>query len=306
MAWSNNAEPIYAFHINRVEPLYVPGLSNVTGPFRYEFFVGSLKGHDTPNSPWVHMEKISFKPNQDLELGFARTVIWGGKGHVPITIGTFLRSFFSVAGVQPNVKVSRDDPGARFSTFDISYRAPWKSHLFMVYADSLVHDNVFPVSNPRRAAVRSGLLITRLPGLSHVDLRAEGVYTDVNDSGSVNGSFLLYEFVQRNGYTNRNYLLGDAIGRENKGGNAWLTWHTRPGEELQIAFRTVKAAKDFIPGGTTQQTFGINSIFRPTRDLELRTTLQGEIWRAPLVQSGLQHSVSATVQVTYFPGRVRR
>ncbi len=54
MLWSTNAEPIYAFEINRVEPLYIPLLSRITGPFRYEFVVGSLKGHTDPNSPWIH------------------------------------------------------------------------------------------------------------------------------------------------------------------------------------------------------------------------------------------------------------
>jgi hypothetical protein len=57
--WSNNAENIYSFQIDRIEPLRVPLLSRVTGPFRYKFFVGSLKGHTTPNSPWIHVEKIS-------------------------------------------------------------------------------------------------------------------------------------------------------------------------------------------------------------------------------------------------------
>ena len=37
MAYSNNAENIYSFRINRIEPLHVPGLSYITGPFRYEF-----------------------------------------------------------------------------------------------------------------------------------------------------------------------------------------------------------------------------------------------------------------------------
>jgi hypothetical protein len=40
MAFSNNAQTNYAFHINRVEPLRIPLLSSVTGPFRYEFLVG--------------------------------------------------------------------------------------------------------------------------------------------------------------------------------------------------------------------------------------------------------------------------
>ncbi len=63
----------------------IPWLSYITSPFRYEFLVGSLKGHVAPNSPWIHIEKVSFKPTENLEFGFERTVIWGGKDHVPIT-----------------------------------------------------------------------------------------------------------------------------------------------------------------------------------------------------------------------------
>ena len=47
-AYSNNAENIYAFHIDRIEPLHVPGLSRFTGPFRYEFLIGPLRGHIYP------------------------------------------------------------------------------------------------------------------------------------------------------------------------------------------------------------------------------------------------------------------
>ena len=43
MAYSNNAENIYSFRINRIEPLHIPGLSALTGPFRYEFIVGPLE-----------------------------------------------------------------------------------------------------------------------------------------------------------------------------------------------------------------------------------------------------------------------
>jgi Capsule assembly protein Wzi len=121
-AWSNNAENIYAFQIDRVEPLYVPLLSELTGPFRYQFFVGSLKGHTDPRDPWVHVEKISFKPTVNLEMGFERATIWGGGGHAPITIHTFLHSFFSFQNTSAAEKLGRDDPGARFGTFDFSYR----------------------------------------------------------------------------------------------------------------------------------------------------------------------------------------
>ena len=125
MSYSNNAENIYSFRINRIEPLDVPLLSRITGPFRYEFLVGPLKGHTYPIDPWVHVEKVSFRPTQNVEFGFERTVIWGGKDHEPITIKSFLRSFFSFSAPDAAVKDSSRDPGARFGAFDFSYRLPF-------------------------------------------------------------------------------------------------------------------------------------------------------------------------------------
>ncbi len=87
--YSNNAENMYAFQIDRTEPLYIPLISRLAGPFRYDFFVGSLKGHSAPNDPWMHLEKINFKPTANVEFGFERTVIWGGKGHGCVTNGVF-------------------------------------------------------------------------------------------------------------------------------------------------------------------------------------------------------------------------
>ena len=156
MLWSNNAEDIYDFEINRIEPLRIPFLSRLTGPFRYDFFVGSLKGHTYPNDPWVHMEKISFKPTRDLEFGFDRLTIWGGKGHEPITLHTFLHSFFSFQNVTGAEKQSANDPGARFGTFDFSYRLPFLRRWVTLYTDSLVHDDVSPISAPRRSGMAFG------------------------------------------------------------------------------------------------------------------------------------------------------
>ena len=301
MAWSNNAENIYNFRVNRIEPLYIPGLSRVTGLFRYDFFVGSLKGHNAPNSPWIHAEKLSFKPTPDLEFGFERTVIWGGEGHVPITIHTFLRSFFSAAGVPPSVKQSREDPGARFSTFDFNWRIPWQHHLVTIYTDSLVHDNVFPISNPGRAGIRPGIFFSRLPHLPRTDFRVEATSTDPPDVNSRNGTFLYQEFIQQQGYTNRGQIIGDWIGREGKGGQAWLSWHARPDRSLQIEYRYAKAEKDFIPSGTTQHVIALNSLFRLSHNFEVRATSEGQVWRAPLIAAGTQRNFIATLQLQYFP-----
>jgi Capsule assembly protein Wzi len=315
MGWSNNAQDIYSFRINRVEPLYIPGLSRYVGLFRYDFMVGILQGHQFPSDPWIHMEKVSMKVVPDLEIGFMRSVIWGGHGqycapppaapdsatcNVPITIGTFLRSFFSLTAPQPDVKFSRQNPGARFSTFDLTWRTPWDNHLVTLYMDSFAHDNVFPISNLGRSGLRPGVYIARLPGLPRVDFRAEGFTTNVHDPESNNGRLLMWENVQVQGYTNKGYILGDWIGRESTGGQAWLTWHLRPDQQVQLQYRQAKAADDFIPGGTTQNDLSADFVLRPLRNLELKANVQGELWKAPLIAQGQQHSVIGTIQLTYF------
>ncbi len=300
MLWGNNAENTYNFEIDRIEPFRVPGLSRLTGPFRYDFFVGSLKGHTYPNDPWVHVEKISFKPTRDLEFGFDRQVVWGGKGHEPITIHTFLRSFFSLSGVSQAQKTSPDDPGARFGTFDFSYRLPFLSHWVTLYTDSLVHDDVSPVSAPRRAGFHPGIYLARFPGFEHLDLRLEGASTDTASASLQSGQFLYYEYIQRQGPTNKGFLVGDWVGRQGKGGQAWLTYHLSPQEEVQFQYRNAKAATAFIPGGTTQNDFAVQVVKRIQKDFELRGWVQFERWKAPIYEPGLHSDNTAALQVTWF------
>jgi hypothetical protein len=300
-AWSNNADNIYAFQIDRVEPLRIPLLSRLTGPFRYQFFVGSLQGHTDPNAPWVHAEKISFKPTENLELGFERTVIWGGKGHVPITVGSFLRSFFSVQNVSAADKLSRDDPGARFGTFDFSYRLPYLRQWLTLYTDSLVHDDTSPISAPRRAGIRPGLYLSQFPKLHQLDLRVEAVSTDPPTGRSNGGQFLYWEQIQKQGYTNKGFIMGDWIGRESKGGQAWLTYHLSPREQVQLSYRNAKAAKDFIPGGTTQNDFRISATKRIHEHFEVQGAIQYEGWKAPVYEAHKQSDVSAGAQITWYP-----
>ncbi len=316
MAWSNNAENIYSFQINRVEPLYIPGLSRIFGLFRYDFMIGNLQGHQFPLDPWIHMEKVSMKVTPDIEIGFMRDVIWGGKGqkcavpptpdaivptcNVPINLRTFLRSFFSVTAPPPSIKFSPLNPGARFSTFDFTWRTPWDNHLITLYLDSFAHDNVFPISNLGRSGLRPGFYIARLPGLPRVDIRAEGVTTNVHDPESNNGRLLMWESVDVQGYTNNGYILGDWIGREATGGEAWVTWHNRPDQLIQLHYRQAKVADDFLPRGTTQNNLGLDFVLRPKRNLEIKASLQGEMWKAPMIATGQQHDVVSTIQLTYF------
>jgi Capsule assembly protein Wzi len=309
MAYSNNAENIYSFRINRIEGLHIPLLSYFLGPFRYEFLVGSLKGHVYPNDPWFHSEKISFRPTENLEFGFQRSVIWGGKGHEPITLHTFLRSFFSLsAPTTIAVKDSAQDPGARFGSFDFSYRLPLMRKWLTFYTDSEAHDEVSPADAPRRSSYRPGLYLSHVPGIAKLDVRAEAVNTDPSTHDSQGGHFEYYETIQRQGYTNEGVLMGDWIGREDKGGQGWITYHLSGDEFVQVGVRAQKATKDFIPGGTTLNDINFQVVKRLGKDFEINGNFISERWRAPIYPTGTptypattQNVTATTIQLTWYP-----
>ncbi len=324
MAYSNNAENIYSFRINRIEPLRVPLLSRLTGPFRYEFLMGSLRGHTympnpanpggtnpnvanviNPGDPWVHLEKISFRPTENLEFGFERTAIWGGQGHGPITIHTFLKSFFSFASPGGNVKNGRDDPGARFGAFDFSYRLPFVRKWLTLYADSEVHDDVSPIDAPRRASWRPGLYLSHVPGIPKLDIRAEAATTDPSSSNGASqyGRFMYWETIQRQGYTNQGQLFGDWIGREDKGGQGWITYHLSGNEWLQVGVRNQKATTYFIPGGTSLNDINFQGVKRIGKDFEINGNFSYERWKAPIYLPGQQTVTTTSIQLTWFPER---
>ncbi|XWK65133.1 capsule assembly Wzi family protein [Tunturiibacter empetritectus] len=301
MAWSNNAENIYSFRINRVEPLYIPFVSKLLGPLRYDFFYGDLKGHNVPRDPWVHAEMFSFRPTENFEFGFERTIIFGGKGHSPVTLHTFLRGFFDPNDTSASEKAGRNDPGARYSDFSASYRLPLLRKYVTFVVDSISHDDVTPISAPRRASYRTGLYLSQIPGVKGLDLRVEAVSTDPGVSVAHSGQLAYWETVQKQGYTNNGFIMGDWIGREAKGGQAWLTYHLSGNEWIQLEYLNKKTPANFIPGGTTQNQFMASVVKRLGKDVELNAWVQYEGWKAPVYKSGLQKDTSTAVQLTWYP-----
>ena len=223
-------------------------------------------------------------------------------------------------------KDTPDDPGARFAAFDFSYRLPFVRKWLTLYTDSEVHDDISPADAPRRASYRPGLYLSHVPGVPKLDLRVEAVSTDPSASnGSIHyGHFMYYEGIQKQGYTNQGQLFGDWIGREDKGGQAWITYHLSGNEWLQASYRNQKATSNFIPnstsatftgspcsvsspclppGGTTLNDFNFQVVKRIGREFEVNGNFTWEKWKAPIyTQVGGQQTVTATtIQLTWYP-----
>jgi hypothetical protein len=169
------------------------------------------------------------------------------------------------------------------------------------YLDSITHDDVTPISAPRRASYRTGLYVSQIPKLNKLDFRVEAVSTDPGVSPAAKGEFAYWEVVQRQGYTNKGFIMGDWIGREAKGGQAWLTYHLSANEWVQVEYLNKKTPFNFIPGGTTQNEFKASAVKRLGKDLELNAWVQYEGWKAPVYKPGLQKDTTVAVQFTWYP-----
>jgi membrane-associated phospholipid phosphatase len=296
LLYSNNAEPPYMFRVSRTTPLPLPGfLSSVS--VRGEMFIGKLTGHYFPARPFIHGEKVSFQFTRNLEMGFSRTVLFGGVGH-PLTLHSFGRSFFSFSSPDPGNP--GNDPGDRRSGFDFSYRVPFLRNWLTLYSDSLADDDPSPLDAPRRGAWSPGIYLSHLPGIPHMDVRVEAPYTDAPPSRG-DGEFIYFNDVYRDGYTNGRELIGSWVGRQAKAIRAQSTYWFSATTKLQAGFRQNKLGQKFIPGGGTLTDVSLKGETRIRDNWSISAEVQGERWLIPALDSRAQRNVSTSIEVVFRP-----
>jgi hypothetical protein len=309
MMFSHNAEPLTMFRVNRVTPFKLPSFLGVFGPMRVEFFLGQYSGYQlmlTPAGlvgqygqslhpqPIVHGERVSFKPTTNFEFGLSRTTDYGGPGY-PLTLHNFLRSVFSTGLTEPGVA---DKPGSRRSGLDFSYRA----RILTFYADGFTeHDTFSPLVGPDVAAWLGGIYIPRLPGLPKMDFRAEGMYTDPPIGGNVGHGFFYYDPTWISGFTNNGQLMGNSVGREGQGVQAWTSYWFTPRTKLQFQFRHLKVSHEFVENGGTLTDGGLRADLWVRSNFSLSAGVQYEAWTFPVISPTKQKNITSSLQLTFWP-----
>jgi hypothetical protein len=314
LMFSDNAQPIRMFRVNRVTPFTLPSFLGALGPMRVEAFIGQYSGYQFLNTPTglvgqygqslnpqpiVHGERISFKPTTNLEIGLSRTTDYGGPGY-PLTLHTFLRSAFSTGNTfagNPN------KPGARRSGMDFSYRIPRLRNGMTFYAEGLAeHNEITPILGPDVTAWLAGIYIPRLPRIPKMDLRLEGGYTDPPYSGTdvAYGAFY-WDGAWLTGFQNAGHLMGSWMGRQGQGAQAWTTYWFSPRNKLQFGFRHQKVSQQLIPGGGTLADANVRAEFWPRSNFSFSASVQYETWNFPVIASTRQSNVTSSVQFTFWP-----
>ena len=313
MVFSNNSEPMTMFRINRTSPFRLPSILGLFGPIRVEVFVGQVEGHHFINTistgtvgsfttfvspqPFISGQALSFRPTSNLEFGFTRTTIFAGQG-VAFTPHKLIQSIFSLGNGLPG---EPDDPGDRRSGFDLTYRLPWVRNWLTFYADGFTDDQITPVAYWDRSAWISGLHLSHLPYVPKLELRAEGLYTDLPIGGNVAHGFFYANTHYLSGYTNNGNIIGSWIGRQGQGADAWATYWLGPRSKVEVNYRHEKVSKQFIPNGGTITDVSALGDFLARGSYSISGGVQYETWKFPVISKDERKDVSVSIQFAFWP-----
>jgi hypothetical protein len=311
--FSNNAEPLTMLRYDRVQPFVLPGFLKFLGSIRAQFFLGRLGGAQfvqaenqiigspgvaQKDQPFIHGEKLSFKPNENFEFSVSRTTIFGGSG-APVTTAAFLRSVFSVSTAN-----GPEDPGDRRVAVDATYRIPGLRKCLTGYADGFADDQSFPPAYPTESVWLSGFFLRCVPRFPRMTVRAEGLLSPHRDLAFP--GFFYFNVHYLSGYTNNRQLMGSWIGREGDGEQVWATWNLSPRSSIEASYRGMTVNREFLQGGALRD-FSVAANLQLYPEWHLTLQDQAEWWRFSLLSTTPERNDAFTIQLSYTPlGRAKQ
>jgi hypothetical protein len=295
---SDNADPMYMLRLSQTTPATLPWILKLLGPVKTEFLFSKLSGHQFPARPFFNLQKISFHPTANLEIGFTRASLWAGVGH-PFTFRALARNFASFNDSSQKVS-NPNDPGDRKSGVDFSYRIPGLRNWLQVYSEFYSDDDPSPLASPRRSAMNPGIYLTHFPGIPKLDFRIEAASTQLLgvDHG---GTFLYFSTEYHDSNLNKGVLFGNPTGRDGRSYLGWSTYHFSATTDLQLAYRDTKISSLFLPGGGTQSDASARFRWEASRKLDVNAFVQYERWLIPSLQPAAQQNVTSRLELTYHP-----
>jgi hypothetical protein len=134
-----------------------------------------------------------------------------------------------------------------------------------------------------------------------MDFRAEGVYTDPPIGGNVGSGFFYYNPTWISGFTNSGQLMGNWVGREGQGVQAWTSYWLTPRSKLQFEFRHLKVSREFVPEGGTLTDASVRADLWANSSFSLSAGVQYETWTFPVIAQTQQSNVTSTLELTFWP-----
>jgi hypothetical protein len=301
---SDNAAAMPMVRLARVKAAKLPFFLKYIGPIHYDSFLARQGGihylalgrtfvlNGNQNSPitpppYVVGATVSAEPTKNLELAFAHTVIFAGYGR-PLTLRTFLHTLSKYGNNQTL------EPGKRVTELSIAYHVSLFGTALLAYTEAMSWDNPFQGHFTERFALDPGVYLPQIPHVKQLDLRLEGVYTDL--PGLPEEGYFYNNTHYTQGYTNYGQILGSWIGRQGRGGEATSTYWFSPRTKATATYRRMVANPVLLQGGNlTDVSGGFSWLVNPR--VEVSTVQQYERWRFPVLNASPKSNFSVTFQV---------
>jgi len=306
---SNNAEAPVVLLIQHDKPVQLPWVFAYLGKMNNTFFMGQLRGHhyvrgpyptfalygsatQTLNpQPFIWGDQLDLKMTPNLELGFEITCMWAGYGR-PATLGTWLHTFNFRGNFQSI------DPGKRFGGFHIAYRLP-RLRDVTLYNDELANDEPTPLNYPQDSAMNPGFYIARLPRLDRVDLRMEGMYTNIPDYADGIGQVYFNEHYA-SGYRNAGQIMGSWVGRGGVAYYAKSTYWFSGTKRIDVSWRHQYNDRHMIGGGDLTD-FSAHTFWQLGESWQAEGGFTTERWRFPILRPTAANNVTASFGLIFTP-----
>ena len=305
---SNNAEALPMFRIARVKPLLLPGFLSKAGPVHVDSFFARQGGihyvelgtaltvygnASKPLNPPPYLWGFAFtiKPSDYVEIGFAHTVIFAGYGR-PLTFGTFFHTF-SVDGNGQQI-----DPGKRVTDFNFAYHPPFLRKRLVLYTEAMAWDNPVQGKFIGRYAFSPGIYVPQIPKIPNLDLRLEGVYTDLPKLPYEGYFYNNARYAQ--GYTNYGQILGSWVGPQGIGGVASSTYWFSPRTKASLNYRKTVTDAGYFQGGS-RSDLCMQFTWTPNVSTQISGGVQYGRWNFVAISPDSKSDVTTTFQVRFFP-----
>lgn len=188
----------------------------------------------------------------------------------------------------------RDFPGKRQGGLDFSYRVPHLRNWLTIYTDNFSADDVDPLVNPSRAMYNPGIYLSQIPRLPKFDFRFEVANTR-------NQEVAYSSFFYKEGYTNKGFLMGNAVGPRGSAFDASSTYWVSPRKRVQVGWREQSVSREYIPSGGSQNSLRVKADWLVQKEMEFSVLVQHERWVFPFLAPGAQSDNVMSLQFTIYP-----
>jgi capsule assembly protein Wzi len=207
---SNNAQPLPMIKITNPQPIQLPWIFRRLGPFRTQWFLAELEeDRDIPGAK-LSAIRLNFKPHARWEIGFSRTIMFGGTGVPKVNLYDYAKMFLARTEQVENNQLAGLDTSILLPLAEIPYGKHLPLRSIKFYVDAAGEDEAGGM--PSNWGVLYGLGLNDIFKTGRTDFRIE--YADNHVTGKPN--IFYAHSLYTSGYTYKGRILGHHMGTDSR------------------------------------------------------------------------------------------